>query len=192
MSEYEWRNENEDLERKQRAVLLDRMRDITTGPESALAKTNGIIQNYNLRKLSSLNKTQTGLVRAARFTNGAFLSFRIAHGESMVQTDFSFERDKRPNVLPWLLRSTSAGLERPTRPMGHAEDHLLRSTLTTLVENALGILELEAQGDNPWIHKYSQVEVSSARNASGITVHETRLVRPDEFKISPKDGEPYL
>lgn len=186
-----WRDEDEDLERKKRGAMLDRIRDLATGPESTLPKTNAIIQNYNLRKLSSLNKTQVGLVRAARFNNGVFLSFRMEHTGSLLQTDLSFERDDRPGILTWPLLLDGSIIKRAGMPTDRDQDMRLRHTLTTLVGQALGILEHEAAADTPWSHRFSSVEVASVRHRSGI-LYETRHVRPDEFGISPKDGEPYL
>ncbi|USN97082.1 MAG: hypothetical protein H6797_02730 [Candidatus Nomurabacteria bacterium] len=202
MSEHEnstnrkWSIERESIERTQRREMIDRVHELAAGPDSSLQKTNGLMDNYNIHKLSTLNKTELGLVRAALFKNGLFLSFHLEHEDMPLQLDLSFGGRLRyihmPVVTTWpLVRNQRSEFVHTRESTNAKQEDILRNSLTSLISKATEIVELEASGDTPWQHAYTKIEVSSSRRTSGI-VYDRRNIKPEEFGISPKDGEPYL
>lgn len=95
MSEFAYDNQNNIGKEVSTVNAFNRLRSLATTETASLRKYDCSIGDQDLYKLSLINKTGAGVVRTARFNDGAFMSFRIQEQDAIYQYDYSFY-DHRP------------------------------------------------------------------------------------------------
>lgn len=178
---------------------LQYIRETATGSDSSLLVTNGLIENYDLRALSAKNQAELGTVRAARFRNGLFLSFRMLVGEQNLQPEMRFYDDNPrtnpndPNMTIWSLHTQWGSLSRASLPFGPSDRHrLLSVSARELVAKSHAIIKQETENDRQWEHAYTPMEIARVRKRGRNILHRVRYVKPKEIQINPDLNEPYL
>ena len=179
-------NRNRNEEAKILKTFRD-MRNTAEGEQSTLNKFDCSIHDQNLERLSSLNKEEPETVRAARFNDGLFLSFRLIENQQIYQYDYGFHSASQeiPSITKWRVVNYR-GLTRSEYPRRlQSEYELHDDEIRNPSEQALRILESEVTYSDPWAYSYKPSEINKTRRRLGVK----RIVK---IAMNPELGEPYL
>lgn len=175
--------------------LLNRIVFLTNESDAPLEPVNNLIMNYDLHLLSRLNPREPDSVRAARFKDGLFYSFRIRKDkDTIIQHNFSFFESSTDFIIPRLatrvLRDYGRGqIVQSFLPTKHfLEDfELHEEPIPSLIMKTADIIDKEASSSPPWLNAYTPSELRDVRRRPLL-----RQINRDQIRINPAINEPYL